>query len=820
MLFQNLISVSRLTKIVISISLLLLISSCTIMLKDYAERYGAASPKERVLSEYELQLNKHISFNNEIQPILTHRCAVCHSCNDAPCQINFTSIEGIDRGASSKPVYNGARFFTQEPTRLDIDALTTAQWRTKQFTPILNERRQNEQINLDNSLLYKVLTTKREQKFITKGRLSKEYGVGQELVKDESFVHSQTCPDIEGYKKFAQNNPQWGMPFALPALSHKEFKAIETWLEQGAQVEPRQPLSIILKEQIAQWETFLNGSSKKQKLVSRYLYEHLFAGHLYFDDVSSKDFFTLVRSKTKPGQKIKLINSTRPYDNPGSNEFYYRIKHYSRIIVDKTHMPYALNEKRMKRYQQLFFNTDYSVTQLPSYETKQAANPFKTFAAIPAKSRYQFMLDEAQFFVSGFIKGPVCRGSIALNVIDDHFWVVFMDPEKSFLSKDSVFLEKNSDKLRLPTELENTLNPFAIWETYQETARDYMREKASYLNQKMPNNKGFGIDQIWNADHSNDNVALTVYRHYDSASVLKGFIGEVPKTGWVIDYPIFERIHYLLSAGFNVYGTVGHQLSTRLYMDFIRYEAELEFLAFLPTETRMKIHGYWYRGTGKTKHLVKSLKELKFSHESKIKFNSIDVKKEFYEKLNHYLYNTSLAFSDYINRCEMPDEDCAIKNKSKIETQVIQELHKISDLGGLHSSVFPDVAFLRVKVDSTVENDLVYSIIRNNFYLNTMSLLDNDDMRIRNNDSLDIISGFVGAYPNFFFEVEYRELSQFVAQYKKVNDPKNYNKLVERYGIRRSNPNFWQVSDWFYKKHQYEKPIYSGLFDLNRYKNR
>ena len=39
------------------------------------------------------------------------------------------------------------------------------------------------------------------------------------------------------------------------------------------------------------------------------------------------------------------------------------------------------------------------------------------------------MLDDAHFFIAGFMKGPVCRGSIALSVIDDHFWVVFSDPD-------------------------------------------------------------------------------------------------------------------------------------------------------------------------------------------------------------------------------------------------------------------------------------------------------------------------------------------------------------------------------------------------------
>jgi len=50
-----------------------------------------------------------------------------------------------------------------------------------------------------------------------------------------------------------------------------------------------------------------------------------------------------------------------------------------------------------------------------------------------------------------------------------------------------------------------------------------------------------------------------------------------------------ECIHYLLVAGFDVYGNIGHQLSTRLYMDFLRMESEFGFLALLPEETRIAL---------------------------------------------------------------------------------------------------------------------------------------------------------------------------------------------------------------------------------------
>ena len=61
---------------------------------------------------------------------------------------------------------------------------------------------------------------------------------------------------------------------------------------------------------------------------------------------------------------------------------------------------------------------------------ESASNPFRTFAHIPPDSRYRFMLERAQFTIMNFIKGPVCRGQVALNEINDHFWVFFVNPER------------------------------------------------------------------------------------------------------------------------------------------------------------------------------------------------------------------------------------------------------------------------------------------------------------------------------------------------------------------------------------------------------
>ena len=787
----------------------------------YEKLYGPSSPKERVLTLEKIQQEAYISFSEEVQPILDKRCVVCHSCNDAPCQLNLASFEGLERGSTTTPVYNGVRYFKQDPTRLGIDAHTTKEWRKKGFTPVLNERRQDEQTNLDNSLLYQMLVMKKHDSFPKEGRLPETYNVGTDLSLEETFIHKQTCPTMETMIEFEINHPQWGMPFALPGLNHKEFQIIETWIKQGSYIAPAKQLPPAITSEISKWESFLNKPSNKEKLMSRYLYEHLFIGHLYFDAISKSDFFMLVRSRTPPGEEIDIIASVRPYDNPGVEKFYYRLNYYDRSIVNKTHMPYALNDNRMNRFKSLFLDPDYDVNQLPSYETTIAANPFKTFVAIPAISRYKFMLDETMFFISGFIKGPVCRGSVALSVIDDHFWVLFMDPDKSYVSQDSEFLANVSNELRIPTEKENQATILSVWSTYKDAEKKYFTEKTKYMQEHYPDqDRIVNMEHIWNGNRSNTNAALTIYRHNDSASVLKGFVGEIPKTGWVIDYPIFERIHYLLVAGFNVYGILGHQLSTRLYMDFLRIESETQFLKFFPSGKALNLHQYWYRGQKTVKKFIKFANKIGIElREPKYEYETNEHKVEFFKKVNQHLGDAQY-YKDNINLCNAFEIGCKTRNLDKLSSSIQDALRKLSGLKGEITDVFPNVTFLRIKVDGTVENDLVYSIIRNKAYLNIFSLVPDENKHIKSEDTIDIVEGLVGAYPNFFLEVDYLELNNFVTQYSIIDSFEKYESLVRQYGIRRTNPNFWKSADWFYEKNKHENPVHAGLFDLARYKNR
>ena len=319
------------------------------------------------------------------------------------------------------------------------------------------------------------------------------------------------------------------MPYGLPGLTERETGTITRWLEARAPYEGPPPLPADLAQQVRAWEAFLNGDSPKERLMSPYLYEHLFLGHLHFESDPAHRAFRLVRSATAPGRPVVPIATRRPFDDPGVPRPFHRLEPEREAIVAKTHMPCALSPERMRQLRGWFVSAPYEVRSLPSYAAETAANPFVAFEAIPLESRYRFLLDEAQFFVMNFIKGPVCRGQLALDVIEDRFWVVFMDPKASAGEASAELLARQSGNLRLPAELGSDAPILRTWRQYADLETRYLQAKTAFLSQALGKPD---LSLIWNGDGRNRNAALTVFRHFDSASVEQGFVGEPTRDHW------------------------------------------------------------------------------------------------------------------------------------------------------------------------------------------------------------------------------------------------------------------------------------------------
>jgi len=759
-------------------------------------RFGEARPVSRIVPELR---GNDVDYWTEVRPLVASRCVVCHGCYDAPCQLKLGSPEGIDRGATEAKVYDAVRLLEAPTTRLFQDAQTTPAWRHAGFHPVLNERTQSELANREAGVLPRLLKLKQENPLPAGELLPKDI--------DVSIHREQVCPSIETLGDYEEDHPTWGMPFGVPGLEPEEHDTLLRWVEQGAVHTPAPPLHKSVVAQVDRWERYFNDPSLKGRLTARYMYEHLFLAHLYFEDTSTPtpsgapgDFFELVRSRTPPGKPIDLIATRRPFDDPGARP-YYRLRRVRESIVAKLHLPYALNDARMARWRSLFQDAAFSVTKLPSYEPEIASNPFSAFDQLPAASRYQFMLDEAQFTIMGFIKGAVCRGPIALNVINDQFFIFFLDPELGGLNTDE-FLRENAASLRLPAAAGSNAPAVVTWVKNASRQWDYMKAKRAAAREAFGENREATLEMIWDGDGVNRNAALTVFRHFDSASVTKGMVGGMPKTAWVLGYPLLERIHYLLVAGFDVYGNVGHQLTTRTYMDFLRLEAEFSFLVFLPEEARARELEFWYRDTNE--YIVKEIARLLMDLEVRtgISYTTADPKWEFFLKLRRHLASVL---------GDRADLDTAVAD-------VRAPLERLVSLRGTPVSRMPELSFLLVP--DAAPGDQVFTLLRNSAHSNIASLLNERERRLPAEDTLSVVRGVVGTYPNALYRVPLAELESFVRAVESLVGEDSYARLQERHGVRRTDARFWSTVDRLHEIYAEQEPIEAGLFDISRVENR
>jgi len=786
-----------------SIGLTVLLASCAF--DQVPEDDAVASLDYDLLSRLPAE---PASFRDDVQPVLDRRCVVCHGCWDAPCQLKLSSHEGASRGANPDKVYDGSRVRAVQPTRLFIDANGTDEWRALGFSPVLAETAATPEGFLENSVLYRMLRLKELFPQRRRGRLPPSF--------DLSLDRVQVCTDIDGFEAFSREHPGWGMPYAMPNLAVEEYATLVKWVAQGSPASPPELPSAQAAAAIDQWEAFFNGQSNKQRLVSRYLYEHLFLAHIHFAGAGEREFFRLVRSRTPPGEAIDEIATVLPFDDPGTSSFYYRLRRYRASIVAKSHLPYEFSPARMARFRELFLEPDYPVAELPGYAPEIASNPFRAFAALPPDSRYRFMLDEARFFINGFMKGPVCRGQVALNVIDDRFWVFFFDPDRNLFTSQPEFLDENAGYLQLPAERgTGTLNVLAVFTDYSKQQRAYIEVKENQFRQMHAKDMASALTYIWDGDGSNPNAALTVFRHYDSASVSYGTVGDYPDTAWIIDYPLFERIHYLLVAGFDVYGNVGHQLNTRLYMDFLRMEGEDHFLSFLPVAVRESIRDQWYQGPRSRRREMLAGDEAWLTAESVIGYRTDDPQRELYEHIAARL-GLLTGRPDALNRCT--GDGCIDPSAPEPRAAVYRNLRRLAALRGERLKPVPDVSYLRVRLGDD-ERDLMFSIVRNKGYKNLNSIFADETQRDIADDTLTIVEGFVGVYPNFFLSVDAAEIEVFADRFEAAGTVSEYEAFVQRYGVRRSNPAFWAEADWYHDRFSKEQPAEHGILDLNRYRN-
>jgi hypothetical protein len=398
---------------------------------------------------------------------------------------------------------------------------------------------------------------------------------------------------------------------------------------------------------------------------------------------------------------------------------------------------------------------------------------------------------------------------VALNSIRDRFWVVFYDPDRDPISNDAAFLVSQQETLRVPSERRSEIGIRELVFRFSALHRQYLSAKNARLARE-PDNARNSLAAVWDGDGRNPEAALTAFRHFDSASLSQGFIGDPPQTAWAVDYPVFERLHYLLVAGFNVFGSVNHQAAARLYMSHLRNEAEVNFLSFLPARTRPEVFRQWNRGFGAGLKAAWKNPYFGYGKDSAVTFTTGKPQTELFDLVRGRL-GAMAGPPDLLNDCRRAP--CDRPGASPPELEAERQLRRLARLRGGGIRHLPELSYIRV-------GDTVYSMTRNKGLLNVSFMFRETSRRVPAEDTITIVPGFIGSYPNQFFDVEPAALPDFIRRVLFLSGPGDVTALVDNYGVRRTDGRFWEYSDFFNRRYREGNPVTAGIFDLNRYENR
>jgi len=739
-------------------------------------------------------------YSSQVQPILNRRCIACHGCYTAPCQMNFQSSQGMLRGAFKVDVLYGPREKGVQPTRLGIDAHSSEGWRQLGFFDVL-------------------------QNGLFEGMLDLKSASPNLPASERADREARVCPaNQEEFKSYAQARPQGGMPYGLPQLPPNELAILKKWLADGAPIdEPRAEFLDKQKAEVAAWNEFFNRPDPRSRLVARYIYEHLFLAHLNFKSMPAP-FARLVRSRTPCESGVDEIATPRPNDDPGVDRVYYCLAPLGQKVVEKNHMVYTLSPERRQRWETLFFSGDWQARHPPAYDLGTAGNPFIAFQDIPTKARYQFLLDDARYHVSTFIKGPVCNGTMAVNAVQEQFYVFFLKPDSDPLSNDEAFAREALSRLALPGGWGRDVGAAEVplrMEQSKAARDDYRMARYQAASRLRP--QGYDLSDIWDGDGSNENALLTVFRHDDSAYVMTGARGDLSKTAFVVDYPILERLCYNLVVNFDTFASTAHQVLTRAYMSLIRMEAEELFLSFLPKAQREKIRAQWYQGFLLTQLNMKYYYSLApLFQESGVKYKDpANVKAEFvnraiFERMNQKVRGPE----DAINWRRIAPTMTASKARLASATPEQASLSRLSGMPVAKTpftKFFPDFTFLEV-VSAQGKPARLYSVVRNKEMRNLLWwIIDESPRRATEDDTLIVLEGVAGSYPNTFLRVSEAELDAMVTAIASVRNQEDWNRVLAKYGVTRMSPAFWQAYDEIqYLVNRY-LGVEGGIVDLNRF---
>lgn len=119
----------------------------------------------------------------------------------------------------------------------------------------------------------------------------------------------------------------------------------------------------------------------------------------------------------------------------------------------------------------------------------------------------------------------------------------------------------------------------------------------------------------------------------------------------------------------------------------------------------------------------------------------------------------------------------------------------------------------------TERDTQVFTLVHDMAHSNVAFIFNEDLRREPQNDSVTVVPGQFSSYPNFMFKVKQDHLPAFVETVREIRSQDDFLKLVDRFGVRRTDPEFWADFDRIQTALKEQNELQAGLLDLNRYRD-
>lgn len=717
---------------------------------------------------------------DKVQPVLAQRCVTCHGCATAGCQLKLTAFEGVARGATKHNLFAPALFsLPTGPTRLK-DATTVEQWREKKFYSVTDGGR--------DSIMYRLLqhgAAENGESF----DLANPFNLYKDKAENYLFEALDTKSALE--KRLASTGV--GMPFGLPSLPSAESSILMKWIEQGAKG-PSPEAQAILEtardpERVKAWEDFLNQESPKARLASRYLFEHMYFGKIHLDDSTSGkgDLFEIVRAKNRTGS-VQEIVTDRVLDDP-HGPFFYRLKKHTQIVSQKDNIVFHLTDAKRKHYDELLFKSAWDAGP-PSYAS---SNPFQYFEKIPGTIRSRFMLEHSAEIIDSMVKNDVCTGSNATYAIRDRFSIWWLKPES-----DPSALDPQLGTSGYPADPENRVTDLFFENSFE-----------AAMKKVKPN--GFSVEDLWDGDKTQKNAWVTVLRHGKNASSHVGVMAQFPETMWVLSYANFERLYYDLVVDFRAWENAAHKLGTWRTMSAIRANAEDTFLLFMPESRRNDIRKAWTPGLASFTESAMKGEGIPSGVPNLDPNRPVE---DLVSKVRAY-FGDKIVAKDVLNPDPMHAEPAPVPGSITTEANVDTALYSLTAARGGFSAALPNVTWVTIK---NGDQSYLYSIIANRIYWSNSRVIANSFPSVNRRpelDSLSIVRGHIGSFPELFLNIPINEVAEVVRLGN--GSPQDRLQVRMKYEVRRNSAEFWKYLDAEHARTFKENPLESGIIDTSDY---